>query len=267
MLPEITKEIPMTLYLNLIFALMFFVTSCGKSSHKKKNETITPEQVTNLLDNQSFECASLDGSRCLEGIARVMTLNPKNPLQVGLCTGFLVRSNRLVTNHHCISTQEECASTFVSVFNGTSTDVAKCKTLIRAEDDGKPLGVKVIDVAVIEIDRAIGPTVVLERSRTVPSIGTNLSVWVVDHIDLFQGRMTELSCALKKRENAMELENCPIIAGNSGSPVLNKAGKVVGIIWGGTTSNLINEQTPLEKRRALSDLGYATQVKYFKEDF
>jgi V8-like Glu-specific endopeptidase len=251
--------------LPVLILLLMLLTSCGKTaSGNKKIVTITPAQISHLMENQLFECASLDGGICPEGIARVFVLNIKDPSQTELCSGFLASSNRLVTNHHCLSLQEQCENTYVSVFNGNTFEVAKCQTIISAEYDGKPLKDKGVDYSVVELDRHIRTASVFEMAKFVPKIGDKLTAWVVDHVDLFTGRITELSCTLSNRSNSFELENCPAIAGNSGSPIVNERGQVVGILWGSAISDYVNEETSLEERRKLNNYSYATELKHFQ---
>lgn len=249
----------------LILFSVFFLIGCGKSNEdNKKFVNITPEQISNLLENQSFECASLGGGQCPEGIARIFILNSSQPDKSSLCTGFLTKSNQLVTNHHCISTDVQCASTYFSVYVSGSYEAAKCKRVIGSKDDGKPLSEKAVDYSVLELDRHIRNTDVFRYSSSSARPGSELTTWVIDHIDLFKARITELRCKLKGSRNSLELENCPSISGNSGSPVLNERGHIVGVLWGSTTNDSITEATPLGDRRAREDHSYATEVRHFK---
>lgn len=249
----------------LFFLMLFLLISCGKDdSNSKKTVTIVPEQIANLLENQSFECASIDGDQCPAGIARIFILNLDRPTESSLCTGFLTDANRLVTNHHCLSTEEECSNTYISIYNGANYETAKCKDIISAVDDGKPLSEKVIDYAVLELDHFVSSEIFKVSSRT-PRIGAKLSAWVIDHITLFEGRITEFECTVRGRKNSLELANCPSISGNSGSPVLNSEGSVVGVLWGATTTNDITERTPLNLRRELENFSYITESRFFNQ--
>jgi V8-like Glu-specific endopeptidase len=257
----------MKIYSFLFMIIMtLLISSCGseKSSSSKKTVIITPKQISNLLENQKFECESYDGSQCPEGLARVFVLDLDNPDSSGLCTGFLTDTNQIITNHHCVSNEKQCASTYFSIHISGSYEVARCRKIITAQDDGKPLEVKAIDYSIIELDRHIRNTEVFKYTTSAPRLKSNLTAWVIDHVSLFKARITELRCILKSRKDSLELANCASISGNSGSPILNQSGFIVGVLWGSTTNDSVNELTPLEDRRALEENSYATELKHFR---
>lgn len=249
-----------------ILVSMLLLSGCGKeqSASSKKTVMITPEQINNLLENQSFECESYDGSQCPEGLARVFVLDLNKPENSGLCTGFLTGTNQIITNHHCVSSDKQCASTYFSIHVSGNYEVARCRRIISAKDDGRPLPEKAIDYSIIEMDRHIRNTEVFKQSTSIPRLESKLTAWVIDHISLFTARITELRCTLKSRIDSLELANCASISGNSGSPILNQQGSIVGVLWGSTTNDSVNEATPLEDRRALEESSYATELKHFR---
>lgn len=255
-----------------VYSILFLIiiillcSGCGseKSSSSKKTVLITPEQISNLLENQTFECESYDGSQCPEGLARVFVLDLANPETSGLCTGFLTDTNQLITNHHCVSNEKQCASTYFSIHVSGGYEVARCRKIISSQDDGKPLEDKAIDYSVIEMDRHIRNTEVFNYTTTKPRLESRLTAWVIDHVSLFSARITELRCTLKSRIDSLELANCASISGNSGSPILNQQGSIVGVLWGSTTNDSVTELTPLEDRRALEENSYATELKHFR---
>lgn len=241
--------------------------SCGKGSlNGKKTIKLSREEISEMMANQKFECASIDGGACPEGIARVFILNIKSPADSSVCSGFLNGTNQLVTNNHCLSTLEECKNTFISVYNGGSFESAKCKGIIRTEVDNEKLNLKGIDYTVLELDQEITKTIPLSLSETLPVQNDVLTAWVVDQIDNRHARITELSCTFVGVNHSMELKSCPAIPGNSGSPIVNSSGEVVAVLWGTTVKENINEATPLSERRALGDYGLATELKHFRDN-
>jgi hypothetical protein len=254
--------------LPFILCLVLLV-SCGKKTTDqnsgKKLANITPKQMIAILKDQTFECESINGGVCPEGVARVFVVDENNPTQTGLCSGFLASSNRLVTNQHCISDANDCNRTHIAIYGGGSYEVAQCKTLLAVENDSEELYNKATDYAVIELDRHIFSVQPLRSARPRPSLSEELSAWVIDHLNLYTARITELKCKLKKFGPSIELSTCAAISGNSGSPVLNSNGEFVGVLWGSNTEDYINEETPLDERRLLEVESYVTDLKYFRK--
>lgn len=250
----------------ILIPIMFFIlTACGGGpSSDKKVVNIAPEEITSILDNQIVDCSALDDGPCPAGIARIFIVNLENPSKSSLCTGFLVNGNRVVTNHHCFSQMQECESTYVSVFNGDITENAKCSRIIAALDDGKHPEERSVDVTIFELDRKIEKSRPFSLAASMPLLHSTLSVWVMDHYDLYTARLTELACSFQSKIDSIELGNCAAISGNSGSPVLDASGDVLGVLWGSTTDLSVNSATDLEERRSRDDLSYATEVDYFK---
>jgi hypothetical protein len=251
---------------SLLLNLLLFFLGCGKPvGEGGKKVTISPDQIDYLLRNQHFECASVDGGRCPSGLARIYILNREKPSETELCSGFLVTSNRMVTNHHCVSTKIQCEGTYVSVYIDGHYETARCVRLIQARDDGKPLNQKEIDYSVFELDRHIRNSEVFPIARRDSQAGDMLSAWVVDHLDMYKGRITELQCLIRRRASSIELKGCPAISGNSGSPVTNLSGEVVGVLWGSTTSGEVSERTPLHQRRQMeNEYSFVTDRRHFR---
>lgn len=253
-----------------IFCFLFMVLfiSCGKSGdNKKKIVSIQPQDLRTLLEQQDFECESIDSKDCPNGIARLFIVNQTDPNQSGLCTGFLTSSKRLITNAHCIPTQEECENTYVAVYLDGRTEIAQCEKLIKLYEDFRPLERKALDVAIVDLDKEIIGVEGLDYSQQLITKNQSASIWVVDHISLFQARITELECILDRKSSSLIFRKCASIAGNSGAPVLNNEGRVLGILWGSTTDEAIDEFYPLIDRRELPARTYATDVLYFKDSF
>lgn len=248
--------------------LLMLLVSCGKKENdKKKVVEITPDQITNLLEKQNFTCESVDGKECPDALARLFILNPRLPHQSGLCTGFLTRSNRLVTNAHCIPTQSECDQTYVVIHIQGDYRVARCQSLIKLYEDFKPLELKVQDVAVIELDRHFRELKFFKSASRKLVQGDVARAWVIDHLNLFDARITELECILKERSHSYIFRNCAAIGGNSGSPMVDNQGRVTSILWGSTTDETVDELYPLNSRRLLEDWTYATDVSVFRSSF
>ena len=62
----------------------------------------------------------------------------------------------------------------------------------------------------------------------------------------------------------MQLMNCPVIQGNSGSPLVNSYGEIVGVVWGSTVDEEVDANFPLENRRNLNELAMVTELRHFR---
>ncbi len=262
-----------------VLAFLIFLASCGKSSPSrgKRVTRISPQEIQTILDNQIFECAGIDGGSCPEGVSRVLVINPSDSNQSGVCTGFMVNSKTLVTNHHCVETQSICDSTYIAVYQGSTYHQTRCRRVIKSEEDFADAGDprRKVDYAVLEVENEyFGGTFNLAEETAIEA--EEVTAWVMDHTgldnpearNLFESRVTEFRCKANRGATFSEsliLENCPIIEGNSGSPALNSQGQVVGIIWGGNRDTVNTTQTPLEDRRsAAGDIGAVSEMTFFK---
>ncbi|MCM2350485.1 MAG: serine protease [Bacteriovoracaceae bacterium] len=263
------------LLLNMLGVLLF-VSSCGakKSSKGERITRIPEEQVADIMANQSFDCASIDNRPCPHGVSRLFIVNPADTTNSSVCTGFMVASNILVTNHHCVSTQAQCINTFVAVYQGGTYLATRCKRVIRAEEDYPEINDsrRAIDYAVLEIEGNYqGEVFGASPERAVD--GDIVTTWVIDHTgldrigttNLLESRVTEFKCKVDPQTDraSLVLEECPVVSGNSGSPVLNESNQFVGVIWGGTA--LFSSAVDLDARRSVSAWATVTEMIHFRD--
>lgn len=260
----------------LILGILLTLVSCGNGGPKntKKTTTITEQQIQSVMDRQVFDCSGINGAACPEGMARLLYLNKADADSSSVCSGFMVNQNTLVTNQHCIGSQSICDNTYVAIYNGYSYQQTKCLSVKQIigdnldPDDPR----KVLDVAIVKVaDNFYGKTFKVSSSR--PHANDKLSAWVVDHTgldssieaNLFESRITQFHCYVSSQteRRSMMLSNCPVIHGNSGSPLLNQSGEVVGIIWGGTALSKDSSWDLSERRRSTLYDAASTEAYYF----
>ncbi len=250
--------------------------SCGKKSsdNRKRVTRITQEQIQEVLENQQFECASINNTGCPKGMARLLTINRTDPNNSSVCSGFMVATNLLVTNHHCVANQTECENTYVVIYSGTTPFITRCRSIISSEQDYADPNDdrRAIDYSVLQTDGDWnGKTFELSAQRGM--IGDGVRVWVIDHTglddpfnpNLLESRVTEFRCHVQDQsiKASLMLRDCPVISGNSGSPAFNLAGRVIGVVWGATASQL-NANTPLDFRRGLEEFAAVTEMIHFQ---
>ncbi len=262
----------------LLLSLLFLSTACGqKSKSSKKVTKITEEQIQYVMDNQFIDCASIDGRACPNGMVRLLILNKENAEKSGVCSGFMVGPTTMVTNHHCIKSQKVCDNTYLVIHQDRTYTKNRCKTLhYTNQDTSNENDVrKKIDVSIVEVETPYDGEV-FSPAPAKAVLGDQLTAWVVDQtgldrkdkkeVNLHEFRITEFKCQVgdSKGFGSTVLINCPIIPGNSGSPVLNADGKVAGMIWG-TEGQEFKPYLELSKRRALKHRALMTELEHFKE--
>ena len=266
----------------MLISLLVLSISCGKKEQAKKSTPIkytklSQAEIEIIMDNQELTCGSIDDGPCPAGVVRLLTLNDKQKEKSTVCSGFMVAKNILVTNHHCVSTVAECNDTYVAIYDGENYVRSKCKSIIKTAEDYEDVKdpSRAIDYSILEIaDDFEGTTFTLAEKRALP--GDSVTAWVVDHIGLdrpklksnpLEARITEFHCKVSDQavSASIELENCPIIFGNSGSPVVNSDGQIVGVIWGASKPD-INSLTDLSIRREVRAEGFVTEMIHFAAD-
>jgi V8-like Glu-specific endopeptidase len=241
------------------------MVSCGQQQiNGKKKVSLTKKTLEKALAKQEFECSSLDGTSCPSGVARLFIYNIDDPEDSALCSGFLNGNDKVVTNNHCLSTLKDCKNTFISIYNGESYETVKCESIIETKVDPGVLNQKGVDFTVMKINRKVNIKT-FTVSQFTPYVGENLTAWVIDHKSLTKARITELNCSYRSKSNSMLLGNCPVIHGNSGSPLVNSYDEIVGVVWGSTVDEEVDADMDLTERRNLNEYALVTELKHFKD--
>lgn len=258
----------------IILSLAFLLAACGakvSTTNTSATANISAAEVEAIMNNQVFECKSMDGKPCPEGLARLLIINKKKSSKSKLCSGFMMGPDVMVTNHHCISNLGDCRNTFVAIYNGASYEQNRCNSIIRLFSDIKDPADsrKVLDVAIVKLEKKYsGRTFKPADAR--PGVNQTVSAWVIDHTgndqtnpNLHESRILEIKCRVSGQQDhqSLVLENCPVIQGNSGSPLLDNSGKVLGVIWGG--SSRLNSLVDIESRKRIGGIATATEISSF----
>jgi V8-like Glu-specific endopeptidase len=260
-----------------IISLSLLLSSCGeksKASSQGKKESISIAEINKIMNNQKFTCASIGGKSCPSGIAKMAIVDRNDKENSQLCTGFMVDEETLVTNNHCLSTKKECKDTYIAIYDGNSYLNTKCKSIVKTFQDDSPLedDDHASDYTILKVENKFLSRTFYPANRDART-GDDVTVWAVDHLSVTDARIIELDCIYYPNsinEKYMRLRNCPVISGNSGAPVLNTQGQVVGLFWGSfdipaADGYLLDEQTPIEMRRATDGAeAFATPLSYFR---
>jgi len=129
-------------------------------------------------------------------------------------TGFFVAPRQILTNAHVV---EKAA--FIFVWDEDESDLENYDVLKVLKLD------EVNDLALLEIDGLIKPW--LKFAEEEPYIGQE--IYALGFPKYLDKTLSEGIVGSKDRYSPSFLFSAPVSSGNSGSPVLNKAGHVVGI--------------------------------------
>jgi hypothetical protein len=160
------------------------------------------------------------------------------------CTAFPLAPNLIVTNQHCVATKQECRNSKFQFWNTEEKDWLgqsirrsfHCADLLYAKDTE--------DVALIltkkDPTQKYGAVRVL---RSPAALAEDTPVLIMSQNPLNRKRINTCRTGLagkktKKIGSSIEIEsveldcNQAVIGGDSGSPVFNYHGDLVGLLWG-----------------------------------
>jgi hypothetical protein len=253
--------------------LMVLIMACGKQEPKTLPKKLGPLKAPDMqmvLIHQSIHCML---GNCPPGIGRVFAINKTDHSKSATCTAFLIRPNVVMTNSHCIYTgkisdTETCENLhFAFPTEWGYANTAGCQEILWR--DPKQRGRShhrngENDFALIRLNREMPGKVLIPSKRGLRT-GEMVYPVVGDFLDVHETRLLELSCLVEKyseRSGVGQLYHCPIISGNSGSPVLDEEQNVVGIIFASSDARIRRAQDEIDTRIRARSKGYAFSMDY-----
>lgn len=154
------------------------------------------------------------------------------PRNVSSGTGFIVGEGRALTNNHVI---DECSR--VIARNSAGRDMPATVTARDAQ----------LDLALLTLPRDAGPVLAfrdppnMRRGEEVVTYGFPLSGLLSSGPTLTRG---DISALAGLRDNAAHYQiSAPVQPGNSGGPLLDRAGNVVGVVVSKLNAQRVAQQT------------------------
>lgn len=258
----------------LLIALLV-VTSCGQG--KKSDGTAKMIQRGQLEDGvdpfvgeQTLACSSPDG-QCPQAVGRLLTVFPDRSFSS--CTGFLITPQIIMTNSHCIeemSSEEYCAKTrfIVSTGKGMKAKAVRCSEVLQVNPLTEEETHNDNDYAFVKLAEPSDIKPLVVDAQAGVSENQPYSVWSIDSEDGGKAHVVRRDCEAIQRSlvlphfedqfsSIIALNNCAIIPGNSGSPILNSAGHAVAIAYAGNDQEVADVHPVLQGRRVALGVNFA----------
>lgn len=251
----------------LLLGTLLIATACGQGNKSDgTSKMIQKGQLEDGVDpfvgEQTLACTSLDG-QCPQAVGRLLTVFPDKSFSS--CTGFLITPQIIMTNSHCIegmSSEDYCALTrfIVRTGKGMKAKAVRCSEVLQVNPLTEEETHNDNDYAFIKLSvpSDVKPLVIDAQSGV--SENQTYSVWSIDARDGGMGRVVRRDCEAIQRSlvlphfedqfsSIVALNDCAIIPGNSGSPILNSAGQAVAIAYAGNDQKTADEHPILQGRR------------------
>lgn len=217
-------------------------TPSSEQATKPPVRSSTPQDISEMYDR---------ASKAVVFIRNNASLDNKGNFDIG--SGFMVRQRDgqivIVTNAHVVANLAQGERFNVRVPNDKprpALDIFQHDDTVNPED-GNPLTVEVVgfdsrgeDLAVLRVIQP-SPTLQPLPLASVNPIKIGDPVYVIGTpLGLYQDVLTEGIVSRIDRERGRVLTNADVSSGNSGGPLLNRQGEVVGVV---TARSSLNEKT------------------------
>jgi hypothetical protein len=200
--------------------------------------------------------------------------------KVGMCSASLIAPNRILTNSHCVSLKPDTMQIVFPAVPGFHQKRIKVRRIIYASpielDESKVIG-KRSDYALLELDEPSDRPVLNPSVQGIRDDEDLISYVMTPTSDRrVEARMDQIRCKSVMNSalqpgyvhpfaETLTLSHCKVVSGNSGSPLLNREGKLVGVIHAGIPEEKLNEVKKALEINSLVSLSLATNLACLSE--
>ena len=216
-----------------------FCSECGANLYKEETQETT-QRITQEVTTEAIENRKLSAVEIYDSIsASVVTITAETPQSINSGTGFFYSHNIIITNYHVI---EGCSSASVTLPDGRMYKVIN----VVGYDQSK-------DIALIQINCIDGKPIPIRNEK----IKTGEKVYAIGNsLGFLEGSLSEgiISSAQREINGKMYIQTTASVThGNSGGPLLDEYGKVVGIVSAGFGEGLdLNLAIPVDEIKTIS---------------
>ncbi len=258
----------------LLIALLV-VTACGqKDKSDGTSKMIQRGQLEDGVDPfvgpQALECTSSDG-QCPQAVGRLLSVYADKSFTS--CTGFLITPQIIMTNSHCIegmTSEQYCAITrfIVRTGQGMKAKAVRCSEILQVNPLTEEETHNDNDYAFIKLAEPSDIKPLVVDAQAGVSENQTYAVWSIDADDGGMGRVVRRDCEAIQRtlvlphfedkfSSVIALNNCAIIPGNSGSPIVDSHGHAVAIAYAGNDQETADAHPILQGRRVALGVNFA----------
>ena len=276
----------MRLNLTLMIFISLIFIGCGQKKSKPTSIIYIgqEENLSTYTENLTVDFSSP------EGLGTLITLHEGMNIQrnVSFCTWFLVDKNLAMTNSHCIpeaikkDNKLSCGDYLQGGIKTQSGIIkVRCKKLIHASDISQSTLLN-DDYALIELEKSIDNAFTFKLDRKGVAENEKIKILTLNHQQNSHGIYSsykERNCMMKssnmwgkinysgasplvgfKEEGTNEI--CKTIHGNSGSPVTDESGRLIGILHGGIKEGFdLNQGMKFSSSEMTNDLSILTNFR------
>lgn len=234
----------------MVSTVLISIISCGGNTSGPASVTVAPNDrsssvTTNQSINQILAKSHLTcekGDDCPEALGLLVGIEDGKAYR---CTAFALENGLIYTNAHCVPAHLQgksnigCSSEIGFVFNiNGSTHRVSCERIVTSSDlSGESPGIQDVAVIKVKLPQSLKKFKSSLRSRYS---GERVTVARVNPVGNWNGIVAKSNCSLKMntffgeffdgpQSPAINTLGCETVAGNSGSPILDKNGYVLGI--------------------------------------